>query len=93
MDTSIHACGNQNLKVSPSLFQNGGAGIQAVVSSFFALGGQQLNLSVVDQAALEDAMQHPEKHGDIIVRVGGFSARFVTLAPEVQCDVLKRTAY
>ncbi len=93
MDTSIHACGNQNLKVSPSLFQNGGAGIQAVVSSFFALGGQQLNLSVVDQAALEDAMQHPEKHGDIIVRVGGFSARFVTLAPEVQRDVLKRTAY
>lgn len=93
MDPSIHACGNQNLKVSPSLFQNGGVGIRAVVSSFFALGGQQLNLSVVDQAALEEAMEHPEKHGDIIVRVGGFSARFVTLAPEVQRDVLKRTAY
>lgn len=93
MDTSIHACGNQNLKVSPAMFQHDAAGIKAVISAFFRLGGQQLNLSMVDQAALEDAMIHPEQHEDIIVRVGGFSARFVTLAPDVQQDILHRTAY
>jgi len=93
MDTSIHACGNQNLKVSPAMFQLDAAGIKAVISAFFRLGGQQLNLSMVDQAALEDAMIHPEQHEDIIVRVGGFSARFVTLAPDVQQDILHRTAY
>ncbi len=93
MDTSIHACGNQNLKVSPYMFQNNAAGIKAVISSFFEMGGQQLNLSIVDQSALEDAIIHPEQHEDIIVRVGGFSARFVTLEPDVQQDILQRTAY
>lgn len=93
MDTSIHACGNQNLKLSTSFFGPDYTGARAVISSFFEMGGQQLNLSVVNQADLEDAMIHPEEHENLVVRVGGFSARFVTLEPNVQRDILQRTAY
>lgn len=93
MDPSIHACGNQNLKLSAAHFEGDAAGARAVIDTFFQLGGQQLNLSVVNQADLEDAMLHPENHQNLVVRVGGFSARFVTLDPKVQRDVLQRTAY
>lgn len=93
LDTSIHACGSQNIKVSPAFFRDGCKGIKAVIAAFFGLGGQQLNLSIVDQADLEDAMIHPEEHENLVVRVGGWSARFVTIDPEIQRDILQRTAY
>ena len=38
-------------------------------------------------------MKEPEKYANLMVRVGGFSARFVELAREVQEDLLKRTLY
>ena len=93
MDCSIHAGANQNLKFSAGMFRNNLTQIKSLLSTFFELGGQQTNLTVVDQAELEDAMIHPENHENLIVRVGGFSARFVQLDPEVQLDVLRRTAY
>jgi pyruvate-formate lyase len=36
-------------------------------------------------------MEHPEKYPDLVVRVSGFSAIYVTLAREVQMDILART--
>ena len=93
MDTSIHACANQNFKLSTRMFENNYRDIISVIETFFAKGGQQMNLSVINQADLEDAMIHPEKHENLIVRVGGFSARFVTLDPDIQRDILQRNAY
>ena len=40
---------------------------------------------------LIDAMEHPEKYPSLVVRVSGFSAIYVTLAREVQEDILSRT--
>lgn len=42
-------------------------------------------------AFMQNAMRQPEKYRNLIVRVGGFSARFVELSPAVQLDILKRT--
>ena len=39
---------------------------------------------------LLDARIHPERHGDLIVRVGGYSARFVNLSAELQNDIINR---
>ena len=93
MDTAIHAGGNQNLKVSRQMFAGEKPLIKPVLSAFFSMGGQQLNLSVVDQKDLEDAMEHPERHENLVVRVGGFTARFIDLDKKTQRDVLSRTAY
>jgi formate C-acetyltransferase len=38
-------------------------------------------------------MREPEKWGHLMVRVGGFSARFIDLPREAQLDVLHRTLY
>jgi pyruvate-formate lyase len=48
-------------------------------------------ITVVDRRDLEDAMREPEKWGHLMVRVGGFSARFVDLDRDVQFEILSRT--
>ena len=50
-------------------------------------------VTVVDSGALEDAMVHPEKYPDLIVRVSGFSAVFVNLKRTTQEELLSRTLY
>ena len=39
---------------------------------------------------LKDARIHPENHGDLIVRVAGYSDYFVNLTPELQDEVISR---
>lgn len=66
--------------------------IKTMIKTYFnQLGGCQLMVTVVDVGALEDAMVHPEKYPDMIVRVSGFSAVFVNLSKEVQIELLSRT--
>ena len=48
-------------------------------------------VNIVNQADLIDAYDHPERHRDLIVRVGGFSARFVNLDKDVQKEIMERT--
>lgn len=56
-----------------------------------AMGSLQLNCVTKEQ--LLDAQIHPENHRDLIVRVCGFSARFTSLSPEWQQEVLSRNFY
>ena len=93
LDNSIHAGGNQNLKFARSMFEGDLTQIKSVLGTFFDLGGQQVNLSVVCQKDLEDALVHPENHENLVVRGGGFTARFIDLDKKTQQDVLTRTAY
>lgn len=50
-------------------------------------------ITVVGRRNLENALREPEKYQLLMVRVGGFSARFVELEKDVQQEVLSRTAY
>jgi pyruvate-formate lyase len=50
-------------------------------------------VTVADSGELEDAMVHPEKYPDLIVRVAGYSAVFVNLDKTVQQEILSRTLY
>lgn len=93
MDTSIHAGANQNMKFSPKMFVNDGKIASASILGFFKMGGQQVNLTVVNQAEIEDAMIHPEKHTNLFIRVGGYTCRFIHLDEPTQREVLSRTAY
>ena len=83
----------QNIKFQKSFFQENIDVIKTLVKSYFANGGCQLMVTVVDSGALEDAMIHPEKYPDLIVRVSGFSAVFVNLRKETQKELLSRTLY
>jgi len=82
-----------NIKFNKSLFNNdlGRTAIRNVIDTYFAEGGQQLSLMVVSREELEDALVNPEKHKNLIVRVGGFSDYFVTLSSGLQQNVIART--
>ena len=48
----------------------------------------QPNCTSVEE--LLDAKEHPERHQDLIVKVCGFSARFIALSPKFQDEVINR---
>lgn len=50
-------------------------------------------ITVVGRDDLKNAMEHPEDYQDLIVRVGGLSARFVQLNKDVQQEIYDRTTY
>ncbi|NLD88702.1 MAG: hypothetical protein GX633_10675 [Clostridiales bacterium] len=54
---------------------------------------QSLQLNCTTKEQLLDAQKHPEKYPDLIVRVTGFSAKFTSLSPEWQQEVLTRNFY
>jgi pyruvate-formate lyase len=92
-DASLHAGYVHNMKFSKSTFQEQRPKVEALLRTYFTSGGSQAMLTVVGQGEMEAAMLEPEKYRNLIVRVGGFSARFVELTPEIQRDLLKRTLY
>lgn len=54
---------------------------------------QSLQLNCTTKEQLLDAQKHPEKYPDLIVRVCGFSAKFTSLSPDWQKEVLSRNFY
>jgi pyruvate-formate lyase len=92
-DPSIHAGMVQNMKFSRSMFSESRKKVELLLQTYFAKGGTQAMITVVSRDELEKAMVEPDQYRNVFVRVGGFSARFVELAPDVQKEVLSRTLY
>ena len=92
-DPRYHAGYVHNMKFSRQMFTSDRPKLEMLMDAYFANGGTQAMISVVNRGDMEKAMKEPERYGDLIVRIGGFSARFVTLSPDVQQDVLNRTLY
>jgi pyruvate formate-lyase/glycerol dehydratase family glycyl radical enzyme len=65
--------------------------LSVLTDTFFRNGGQHIQFNLVDTEELLDAKANPEKHRDLVVRVGGFSAYFVMLSEEVQDDIIARS--
>ncbi len=42
---------------------------------------------------LIDARKHPDKHRDLLVRVGGYSAYYVDLPEALQDEIITRTMH
>jgi formate C-acetyltransferase len=49
--------------------------------------------NILGADVLRAAKLEPEKHRDLIVRVGGYSAYFVALSPEIQDEIIARTEH
>jgi len=90
-DPGVHAGYVHNMKFSKQMFIQERPKLEALLKTYFAKGGTQAMITVVSRGDLESAMKEPEKYRNLIVRVGGFSARFVELNHEVQLDIIKRT--
>jgi len=81
-----------NMRFQPGRDRRRLAGaIRNVLTPFLKLGGFEAQVNVVDAATLADAQERPELHGDLVVRVAGYSDYFVKLSPEMQAEVMART--
>lgn len=61
-----------------------------ITTYFNTLKGQEIQINVVDGKILRDAQKKPENYSDLIIRIAGYSARFVELAKELQDDIISR---
>lgn len=93
LDPSLHAGAVQNMKFSWEMFGPRRPQLEALLETYFEQGGTQSMISVVSRGEMEAALKEPEKYYNLFVRVGGFSARFVRLDPDVQREVMARTLY
>jgi formate C-acetyltransferase len=62
----------------------------ALLRTYFQLGGMSVQYSVLDAEELRNAQQNPQEFRDLIVRIGGYSARFVDLPRQLQDDFIAR---
>lgn len=67
--------------------------LRAMLNVYFQNGGQELQINVVDSAAMRAAQKNPEQYRDLVVRVAGFSEFFVNLTPEMQEEIIARTEH
>ena len=84
-----------NLRLAKNLFRDEAhlRNIAALLKTYFAKGGLQLQLSVVDGEEMLKAQKEPEKHRDLLVRIGGYSEYFTLLEPALQDSVIARTEH
>lgn len=92
-DNTKHVGVINNVRFTKEMFKSSYDKIKAVLRAFYENGGVQTNIGVVGRDDLENAMKTPERYQNLIVRIGGFSARFVELDPVVQNEILLRTTY
>ncbi len=75
-----------DLMLHPSAVR-GEEGIEALLSvirTFTSAGGSGLQFNIFDAETLREARKHPEKYGNLQVRVCGWNVRFTDLTPEAQ---------
>jgi formate C-acetyltransferase len=82
-----------NLKFHPSAIRGaeGVLNFSNLIRTYFRLGGQQLQVDVVGAETLRAAQERPEEYQDLLVRVAGYSARFVDLNRAMQDEFIART--
>jgi len=82
-----------HLKITPDLIKNNKNEFETLIDTFFKSGGDYLCISVLSREQFLDAMKNPAENTHLMVRIGGYSARFVDLPRELQEEVIERTEY
>ena len=84
--------GALNIRLRPMDFtgDDGLSRLESLLGGFFYSGGMQIQATFTTNDELRDAMTRPELHRDLMVRVTGYSARFVDMSEQAQLEILRR---
>ncbi|MBI3921220.1 MAG: hypothetical protein HY318_07375 [Armatimonadetes bacterium] len=67
--------------------------VKPILQTFIDKGGQIFQGNTIDLDTLLRAQECPEDYPHLMVRVGGWSARFVTLSKETQQEIIARNKF
>ncbi len=56
-------------------------------------GGMEIQFNITTHDTFVDAVSHPEKYPELLVRVSGYTAYFKDLNPQMQKEIIDRTEY
>ena len=65
--------------------------LAAAIRVYFANGGKHVQFNITSRETLIEAQEKPKEHGDLMVRVAGYSAYFVQLNNVMQDEIIART--
>jgi pyruvate-formate lyase len=82
-----------NFKISREFFTGEREKFEALFDTYWNGGGLQANITILSKGDLEAAVKEPEKYPHLLVRLGGWTARFIDLEPFIQKEIIKRTLY
>jgi len=85
-----------NVKVVPSAKDTHEKVVEnmySYVKTYCDLGGMQMQFNVVSSDTLMEAMLHPEDYRNLMVRISGYNAYFVTLNRDMQMELIERAEY
>ncbi|MFH1687967.1 MAG: trans-4-hydroxy-L-proline dehydratase [bacterium] len=82
-----------NQKFTPQVLDSSAAmeKLRHLVRAYFLMDGHHIQFNVVDADTLRQAQHEPQKYGDLIVRVAGYSDYFVDLGRSLQDEIIRRT--
>ena len=67
--------------------------LAAVIEGYFELGGRQVQFNPMGRETLLAAQKNPGDFPDLMVKVSGYSYRFVDLSKGLQDDIISRTEF
>jgi formate C-acetyltransferase len=84
---------NMRLPIGLLDSEKGVESVAHLVRGYFRSGGFHVQFNAVDGKVLRAAQVDPQSHGDLIVRVSGYSAYFTRLGRSIQDDLIARTEF
>jgi choline trimethylamine-lyase len=98
LDFRKYQGGSLQIELQPNFFpqqQRRGDLVDPFATSFFQMGGVQINLNVIALEKLQRAMEEPDlpEHQEIVVKVTGYSAHFVVMDRKFQEEFVERVNY
>jgi pyruvate formate-lyase/glycerol dehydratase family glycyl radical enzyme len=88
-------CCALNLKFEKSLIrgEKGLETIKDLIKGYFKKGGMELQINVQDTKILRLAKDNPSDYPGLMVCISGYCSYFCDLSPEVQEEIIERTAH
>ncbi len=86
---------SHTITLSPSLMRDPEhkAKLKSFLRGYIQNGGTALQINILDADMLRDAQKHPENYRNLLVRITGYNAYFVTIGRELQNEVIARESH